>query len=204
MNSSKDIHLFSIFYKEDEDEIAGREVALLREYLPSDFCNAKYSFMVNDIHAVSPEYPIVELIVYPQANDPLNSQFFEFFKSTLVPYMIQRINTAMGTPSVEGHVDVIFVTSSYASLKEFPEDKYFLCDGCITPSVKSKKVVPLNDVLERERIMLEGYNFTSINEYVNYEFKEAFVYNGTAAGIEVCTEVVKMVADGIISRERNA
>ncbi|MCI9077690.1 MAG: hypothetical protein HFH68_02035 [Lachnospiraceae bacterium] len=71
----------------------------------------------------------------------------------------------------------IICTEAYVSTEEFSTDKYYdpySCHGQILPA--DKKPVPYTEVLGRERKMLTGLGFTSINTVVGYQFKDAMVY----------------------------
>ena len=69
--------------------------------------------------------------------------------------------------------DELYITTAYISCEEFSPNKY-----CIFKNEKdvNKKLIPVNEVLERENKILEDAGFVDVNNYVGYEYKTAFIF----------------------------
>lgn len=68
--------------------------------------------------------------------------------------------------------DELYIIEAYISVVEFPIDKYCLYD---TPN-KRYPLIPIDKVLTRENKIMEAAGFVNVNDYVDYEYKTAFVY----------------------------
>lgn len=71
--------------------------------------------------------------------------------------------------------DCVIITDAYVSLNEFPNEIYTL-DKQEEPD---KELLPIDDVLKRESNLLEKLGFININDYIQYEYKVAFIYGNT-------------------------
>lgn len=69
--------------------------------------------------------------------------------------------------------DVVILIESFLSYREFPRDKYTVFGG------NDKELIPMDEILKRERDMLTELGFICVNDYINYYYKEAFVYGNT-------------------------
>lgn len=67
----------------------------------------------------------------------------------------------------------LYITTAYISYEEFPESEYYIFED---KKDINKKLIPVNDVLERENKILEDAGFVNVNNYVSYEYKTAFIY----------------------------
>lgn len=75
--------------------------------------------------------------------------------------------------------DKVILIDAFASTKEYPTEEYYL----VCPE-EGKKELPIKEVLERESKMLDDIGFESINFYVRYEYKIAYIYPNKI-GLEV-------------------
>lgn len=82
----------------------------------------------------------------------------------------------------------IICCCTFISTAEFPSDKYF--DPIIEKTINGKLPLPIDEILTRERKVLESLGFININKYVGYEYGEAFVY-GNTLGKEVSDYLLK-------------
>ena len=57
--------------------------------------------------------------------------------------------------------DTVVLTTTYISTDLYPE---------------SRKVIPVGSVLEKEAELLEAVKFVNVNDFVRYEYKEAYVW----------------------------
>ena len=64
--------------------------------------------------------------------------------------------------------DELYITTAYISYEEFPESEYYIFED---EKDINKKLIPVNDVLERENKILEEAGFVNVNKYVNYKYK---------------------------------
>ena len=69
--------------------------------------------------------------------------------------------------------DELYITIAYISDKEFPYDEYYIFEA---EKDVNKKLIPVNEVLERENKILEDAGFVDVNNYVGYEYKTAFIF----------------------------
>lgn len=67
----------------------------------------------------------------------------------------------------------LYITTAYISCEEFPEDEYYIFEN---DKDVNKKLLPVNEVLERENKILEDAGFVNVNNYVGYEYKTAFIF----------------------------
>ena len=68
---------------------------------------------------------------------------------------------------------IVFITRAYASTDRFPEDLFYIDDK---DASKKKIKLPIDDILKKEHKAFEKLGFVSINDYVQYENSEAFIY----------------------------
>lgn len=71
--------------------------------------------------------------------------------------------------------NVVVLTSAFISTDEFPES-----DWCLEEDSTDRKLIPVNDVLERECAVLESAGFVNVNDFIRYENKEAYVWPNEA------------------------
>lgn len=69
--------------------------------------------------------------------------------------------------------DVVILIESFISHIEFPRDKYTVFKD------NDKELINIEAILKRERDMLTELGFICINDYINYYYKEIFVYGNT-------------------------
>lgn len=70
---------------------------------------------------------------------------------------------------------IVICTTAYISSIEFPEDKYQLTEH--EANAEKKLLIPVNEILKRESSLLDSLGFLDINNYVNYEYKRAYILN---------------------------
>lgn len=68
--------------------------------------------------------------------------------------------------------DAVIITEAYASTEEYPESEYYLGEP-----EEGKKPLPLDEILTYEGGILEDLGFVSVNNYIKYEHKIAYIYN---------------------------
>ena len=120
------------------------------------FKNSKYSnFMISDITHEMKKHSIQKPILYIMKNEGT-----EEYKKKYLDEIISKFSK-----------DYIICTCAYASKDEFPSSKYYLGK----PEV-GKEPLPIDEILDRERKILEEKGFISINSYVAYEYKDVFIY----------------------------
>ena len=79
--------------------------------------------------------------------------------------------------------NTVFCTVAYVSTDEFPLDEYHLGnmgDG--------DKLVPLDEILERDSKVLKECGFIDINNFVNYVSQIAFIYSNEL-GLQVVEKI---------------
>lgn len=114
-------------------------------------------FMISDIIHMMKNHSINKPILSIETNEGT-----EEYKKKYLDEIISKFSK-----------DYIICTSSYASMNEFPESKYYLR---ASEPEEGKELLPINEILDREKKILEEKGFMSINSYVAYEYKEAFIY----------------------------
>jgi hypothetical protein len=188
-----DPYTYEIFHLNDRGE--DEKVGWFRVY--STFDSPKIqSSSVRIMHTLFPDYPIVELISYPSANDLLNPEFFDYFTNYLTSILQMYFHRKMRKTTNCNCDDVIFLTRSDVSKKEFPENKYHLNKECTAIiNVEGTEEIPLKDILKREHDMLNSHNFKSISRSTESRFSEAFIYCGNSIGNKVYEERRKAVFD---------
>lgn len=67
--------------------------------------------------------------------------------------------------------NTVVLTSAFVSIEEFPES-----DLCLKPDSTGRKLIHVDDVIERECEILEAVGFTNVNDFVRYEYKEAYIW----------------------------
>lgn len=68
--------------------------------------------------------------------------------------------------------DELYIIEAYISEDEFPKDKYHLYEF----EQSELPLIPVDKVLERENKIMEDAGFVNVNNYVDYEYKTAFIY----------------------------
>lgn len=81
---------------------------------------------------------------------------------------------------IKGNEDVILLTRSLISETEFPPDKWCLDYQKNNPENAGKSVINDREVIQRENRILEEIGFVSINDYVGYEYGDAYIYPNKA------------------------
>lgn len=71
--------------------------------------------------------------------------------------------------------DGLYLITAYISEDEFPEDEYILYGR-----EEGKKLIPADEILKRENSIMEDAGFVNVNDYVDYEYKTAFIYPNEA------------------------
>lgn len=123
-----------------------------------DYKTLANTFMLEDIKWVAKKYDIEISHIY---NIQSNSETAE-----------EKIKDLKGF--VENRTDEeLVLTTAFISMDEFPEDKFYLFAVDATPD---KKQIPVKEVLEREIKVYEAVGFVNINQFIDYEYKIAFVY----------------------------
>ena len=74
--------------------------------------------------------------------------------------------------------DSIILINSYVSCTEYPREEYYLNES---EKDDNKKLLPLNDILKEYEEKFVNLGFVNINNLVEYEYQEAFMYNNEAA-----------------------
>lgn len=70
--------------------------------------------------------------------------------------------------------DTVVLTTAYISTDLYPESEWRLPGDC--DEADNRKVIPVGSVLEKEAELLEAVKFVNVNEFVRYEYKEAYVW----------------------------
>ena len=138
--------------------------------LPGSLENvSKSSFMIQDCYGIDigEKYTIVELVKHPSSFDFNFQEFFDMYIKRIIP-MMENIS----------EYPIVFITKAYVSTDRFPEDLFYISNKYIDDKDASKKKIklPIDDILKKEREAFEKLGFVSINECVQYEFDEAFIY----------------------------
>lgn len=69
--------------------------------------------------------------------------------------------------------DTVVLTTAYISTDLYPESEWRLPGDC--DEADNRKVIPVGSVLEKEAALLEAVKFVNVNDFVRYEYKEAYV-----------------------------
>lgn len=69
--------------------------------------------------------------------------------------------------------DTVVLTTAYISTDLYPESEWQLPGDC--DEADNRKVIPVGSVLEKEAALLEAVKFVNVNDFVRYEYKEAYV-----------------------------
>lgn len=69
--------------------------------------------------------------------------------------------------------DTVVLTTAYISTDLYPESEWRLPGDC--DEADNRKVIPVGSVLEKEAELLEAVKFVNVNDFVRYEYKEAYV-----------------------------
>lgn len=85
--------------------------------------------------------------------------------------------------------DTVFCTVAYVSIKEFPEEEYYIRD-----EEAGKKPLPYDKVLERDSKVLTECGFININDFIGYEYKVAFIYPNEI-GNKVIERILTLVSE---------
>lgn len=70
--------------------------------------------------------------------------------------------------------DTVVLTTTYISTDLYPESEWRLPGDC--DEADNRKVIPVGSVLEKEAELLEAVKFVNVNDFVRYEYKEAYVW----------------------------
>lgn len=70
--------------------------------------------------------------------------------------------------------DTVVLTTAYISTDLYPESAWRLPGDC--DEADNRKVIPVGSVLEKEAELLEAVKFVNVNDFVRYEYKEAYVW----------------------------
>lgn len=70
--------------------------------------------------------------------------------------------------------DTVVLTTAYISTDLYPESERRLPGDC--DEADNRKVIPVGSVLEKEAELLEAVKFVNVNDFVRYEYKEAYVW----------------------------
>ena len=76
---------------------------------------------------------------------------------------------------IKGNEDVVLLTRSLISETEFPPEKFCLDYQKNNPENAGKSVINDREVIQRENKVLEEVGFVSINDYVGYEYGDAYI-----------------------------
>ena len=68
----------------------------------------------------------------------------------------------------------VVLTTVYISTDLYPESEWRLPGDC--DEADNRKVIPVGSVLEKEAALLEAVKFVNVNDFVRYEYKEAYVW----------------------------
>lgn len=71
--------------------------------------------------------------------------------------------------------DTVVLTTTYISTDLYPESEWRLPGDC--DEADNRKVIPVGSVLEKEAELLEAVKFVNVNDFVRYEYKEAYVWS---------------------------
>lgn len=77
----------------------------------------------------------------------------------------------------------VVITTAYVSTTEFPPEKY-----------ESIKNIPVDEVLNDGIDTLQRLGFININDYVDYEYKVAFIF-GNKYGLEIREYISKLLSN---------
>lgn len=70
--------------------------------------------------------------------------------------------------------DTVVLTTAYISTDLYPESEWRLPGDC--DEADNRKVISAGSVLEKEAALLEAVKFVNVNDFVRYEYKEAYVW----------------------------
>lgn len=70
--------------------------------------------------------------------------------------------------------DTVVLTTAYISTDLYPESEWRLPGDC--DEADNRKMIPVGSVLEKEAELLEAVKFVNVNDFVRYEYKEAYVW----------------------------
>lgn len=70
--------------------------------------------------------------------------------------------------------DTVVLTTAYISTDLYPESEWRLPGDC--DEADNRKVISVGSVLEKEAALLEAVKFVNVNDFVRYEYKEAYVW----------------------------
>ena len=134
--------------------------------LPKEYINhpPKYTFVLQDIAEIMIELDMkdVFLIKLPDYEGELEE------RKQLIKQCIDIITNECGN-------DCVILIDSFVSHREYPRSKYTLYETM----EKEKEVIPVKNILKRESEMFTELGFININDYIEYAYKEAFVYGNS-------------------------
>lgn len=71
----------------------------------------------------------------------------------------------------------VICTQAICSLIEYPDSKYYVKELYrIEDDVKNKEMISIYEIVESSAKLLEDVGFVNINDYVCYEYSEAYIY----------------------------
>jgi len=69
----------------------------------------------------------------------------------------------------------IIIATADIKTEDYPEDKYVLNEDELK-MFPNKKLIPVDKVLKEQSKIYEEAGFVNVNDYVDYEYKVAFIY----------------------------
>ncbi len=69
----------------------------------------------------------------------------------------------------------IIIATADIKIEDYPEDKYVLNEYELK-MFPDKKLIPVDKVLKKQSKIYEEAGFVNVNDYVDYEYKIAFIY----------------------------
>lgn len=85
--------------------------------------------------------------------------------------------------------DTVVLTTAYISTDLYPESEWRLPGDC--DEADNRKVIPVGSVLEKEAELLEAVKFVNVNDFVRYEYKEAYVWpNNIGKRVVECLSLI--------------
>lgn len=142
--------------------------------ITAEHLDTRSSFMVQDIAGVVKELGLDVKIqeLYYCYNENLKKEFDEYFE-------LHKLE------------NTVFCITAYVSAEEFPKEEYYLYED---DKQEGKKPLPVNEVLERDSKVLTECGFININDFVNYEYKVAFIYPNTP-GLQVIEKIKELLSE---------
>lgn len=143
----------------------------------------KFNFMVEDLKSILKEISPNTLIV--EIDYEYTEDLASIIRDTIKRYTIKYSK------------NILICVAAYVSTKEFPEDQYYLeqySEFLKDNNITNKKPVPINKVLKRDSKVFIDCGFININDWINYEYKVAFLYPNEI-GLKVYKEIQKLILE---------